>query len=76
MSCPETFDDAQRNVYERAEGGDAEAMFLLASFYHNGDNVPVSETEAFAWCRKAAEAGSVNAMNNLGSLYGSGVGVK
>jgi len=73
---PEGFDETQKTVYESALSGNAEAMFLVASFYHNGDNVERSDEKAFEWCLKAAEAGNANAMNNLGTMYATGDGVK
>lgn len=48
---------------------------MVASFYHNGDNVEVSWEKAFEWCLKAADAGNANAMNNLGAMYAGGNGV-
>ena len=65
---PETLDGPQKLVFESALNGNPEAMFMVASFYHNGENVLRSEEKAFEWCLKAAEAGNVNAMNGVSSL--------
>lgn len=51
----------------KAANGDADAMFRLGVAYQNGLDVQRSYGTAMAWYRKAADAGDVRAMNNLGS---------
>ncbi|MFT4242535.1 MAG: tetratricopeptide repeat protein [Acidovorax sp.] len=59
-----------------AEGGDAEAMATLALRYEKGrDGAPRDRVQAFAWYKKAAEAGSVAGMGGLGAMYFNGWGV-
>lgn len=49
----------------RAESGDVEAQFDLASeYWEKGDY-----EQAFLWCKKAAEQGDVTAQLNLGLMY-------
>lgn len=49
----------------KAESGDVEAQFDLASeYWEKGDY-----EQAFLWCKKAAEQGDVTAQLNLGLMY-------
>ena len=46
------------NVYlEQAEQGDANAQFIVASFYENGNWVAKDPGQAYSWYEKAAKAG-------------------
>ena len=58
-----------------AEGGDAEAMVVLAQAYEKGrDGLQRDRPQAFAWYNKAAQAGSVAGMGGLGAMYFNGWG--
>jgi len=59
-----------------AEGGDAEAMMGLASFYEQGLGVPRDMTKALSWYEKAAGQNFPNAFYQLGLAYEAGKGVK
>lgn len=55
----------------RAEGGDGEALYILATIYDNGydngvDSIPVDSIESTRLYRLSAEAGFLPAMNYLG----------
>ena len=53
-----------------AERGHAEAQFVLAVTYDQGDGVPEDDAEAVRWYRKAAEQGHALAQFGLGTMYG------
>jgi TPR repeat protein len=59
----------------KANAGDAEAQYQLASLYRTGRGVPPDEALAFKWMKAAAEQGHVRAQFNLGAMYLSGRGV-
>lgn len=65
--------DAQRKhvdaIIERAEIGDVDAMVQLAQAYYEGTFLRYDPKEACRWWTKAAEAGDVGSMYNLGILY-------
>ena len=62
---------------EAAEAGDLNCMEELAMLYLNGDEETSADPEkAVYWFRKAAEAGSANAMFNLGLHYAKGHGTE
>jgi hypothetical protein len=58
----------------RAEIGDSEAQYNLASYYGSNIVVPVDYTEAVKWYRKAAEQGHANASFSLAVSYADGIG--
>lgn len=58
-----------------AEGGDAEAQFLLGELYFAGSGVAKDRAVAAAWYRKAADAGDPRAQTQLARLYFYGSGV-
>ena len=58
-----------------SEAGDAEAQFLLASQYHEGQGVPRDYVRAAALYRAAAEQGHAEAQLELGNMYHDGQGV-
>ena len=62
-------------VKQRANQGDAEAQFLLASAYQDGLAVSKSSELAAEWYQKAANKGNTLAMSNLGVMYLNGLGV-
>lgn len=58
-------------------GSDADAAHELALIYENGQhNVEIDVVEAVAWFRKAAEAGHIDAMAELGLCYELGLAVE
>lgn len=64
-----------QELVERAERGDAQAAFAIATAYASGRGVVQSDNEAARWFQKAAEEGLAEAQYNLGVLYVSGRGV-
>ncbi|MDJ0837066.1 MAG: SEL1-like repeat protein [Acidobacteriota bacterium] len=64
-------------IIECAESGDIECVFLLASSIEEGmGGEEPDPAGSVPWYLKAAEAGHPGAMNNLGVLYHSGLGVE
>ncbi len=59
---------AARWLARAADQGHTESLFILASLYEHGDGVPKDESHAIALYRKAASAGHIRAMHNLGVL--------
>ena len=57
------------NLINRAEAGDVDAMVILADAYFEGTQLRYDPHEACKWWEKAAEAGHVTSMHNLGLLY-------
>lgn len=53
----------------QAEGGDIIAMMSLANWYYEGTVLRYDPDQACYWWTRAAEAGDVDAMYNLGLLY-------
>lgn len=58
-----------------ADAGNPDAQVNIGVLHANGEGVPQSYAEAFAWYRKAADQGDVLAINNLGLMYMRGQGV-
>ncbi len=65
--------DAQRRT--RAAQGDPRAQFELGYLYYRGLRVPEDQAQAYAWFRKAADQGFVEAFNYVGGAYYFGQGV-
>jgi GAF domain/Sel1 repeat len=63
-------------IRKMAEQGDAEAQWLLGTFYRNGDGVPQNDFKAVEWFQLSAEQGYVRALSTLGSSYWQGRGVR
>jgi localization factor PodJL len=59
---------AARWLEKAADRGHVEAQFMLASLFERGAGVPKDESKAMALYRKAANAGHIRAMHNLGVL--------
>lgn len=59
---------------KKAEAGEAQAQFELATAYQTGSGVEQNEDAAFQWCTKAAEQGYAKAQNALGLMYRDGTG--
>lgn len=54
---------------QRAESGDVQAMLTLGCAYQEGTTLRYDPQQACYWWTRAAQAGSVDAMYNLGLLY-------
>ena len=65
--------EALEEMRQRAESGDLQCMYQLASYYYNGEYVGYSPEKACYWWTEAANRGHVDSMYNLGLLYGGGV---
>lgn len=64
---------AFRQFERRAENGDAEAQYRLATVLETGwDSVPADSVRALELMRRSARNGFAPAMNYLGYLYGKG----
>jgi len=59
--------DLQRHLAEAADRGDVEAQFALACRYRTDHESPKDLARAVYWYRKAAQAGHIGAMSDLGS---------
>ena len=69
-------------LLDKAEDGDSEAQYEVGWMYDTGqsaldtgESVPVDDTEAFKWYRKAAEQDDADAQYSLGGMYQNGEGV-
>ncbi len=58
-----------------ADRGDADAQWQMGVRYHNGEDVPQDDAQAFQWFLRAAEQGNVDAQATLGAYYWAGRGV-
>jgi TPR repeat protein len=63
------FSIAVPDLFKKAEAGDAEAQFLLATAYATGDGAPKNPERAEKWYRISAGQGHADAQNGLGSFY-------
>ena len=59
-----------------AEGGNANAQFVLARFYYLGQGVKQNYPKAIYWLKKSAAKGNINAQLDLGHIYYYGHVVK
>jgi len=66
---------ALEEVRKLAEQGDAEAQWLMGSYYRNGEGVPRDDVQAAKWFERAANQGHVNAQSAMGAAYWAGRGV-
>ncbi|MCR4665773.1 MAG: sel1 repeat family protein [Desulfovibrio sp.] len=65
-----------KQLRKAAERGDASAANKLGVYYEKGKYGLTPDTaKAVEWYRKAAKAGNILAMHNLGDCYQNGVGV-
>ena len=69
------FDRAAELLEQRAQGGDVEAQYQLASLYRSGRGVAQDDAAAFRWMKAAAEKGHAKAQFNLAKMYLAGRGV-
>ena len=69
------FDLAASLLEQRAQSGDVEAQYQLASLYRSGRGVAHDDVAAFQWMKAAAEKGHAKAQFNLAKMYLAGRGV-
>ena len=63
-----TFSQAQTystQLYQKAQGGDAVAQFVLGYCYHDGTGVTQDKSQAVYWYRKASDQGLAKAKKML-----------
>ncbi len=71
-----SFSETQlQQIIARAQQGDPQSEYELASIYENGRGVKKDFAEALRWYEKAAEQGHIGAQIDLGWFYQSGEGV-
>jgi hypothetical protein len=73
---PSHADAAVRILRERAEAGDAAAMFAWGGRHVNGVGVPQDRGVGLSWLRKAAMEGHAQAQYLVGFCYENGKGVE
>ena len=67
----------EQRLIKMAESGDVDACLTLGYLYLFGENgIKKDEKQAFKYYSIAAEKNDIIALNNLGSLYYSGIGTK
>src|SRR3990167_1103485 len=59
-------------ILEKAEGGDAQAQYELATMYENGKGAEQNIDEALKWFNRVAENGHLGSMIDLGWFYQNG----
>lgn len=64
------------DLIERANKGEADAMFAVGLLYELGLDRPVDLKMAFAWMQKAAQIGDARAMAKVAESYALGRGVE
>src|SRR4249920_2149712 len=69
------FERAADLLEQRAQAGDAEAQYHLASLFRSGRGVAHDDALAFRWMKAAAEKGHAKAQFNLGKMYLAGRGI-
>eukprot|EP00931_Biecheleriopsis_adriatica_P117851 TRINITY_DN93333_c0_g1_i1.p1 TRINITY_DN93333_c0_g1~~TRINITY_DN93333_c0_g1_i1.p1 ORF type:complete len:314 (-),score=66.51 TRINITY_DN93333_c0_g1_i1:516-1421(-) len=68
--------DRFKELQQRAEQGDVEAMHDVAMIYDEGSvAVPCDEQKGFRWFSRAATKGHVDSMYYLGHAYAFGIGI-
>jgi TPR repeat protein len=63
-------------LIKAAEGGDAEAQFLLGQKYRLGLGVKKSNSEAIKWYRKSADQNYARGQNAMGQMHRHGLGIE
>ena len=58
-----------KNLLAKAEGGDAEAMYLVGLEYEAGEAVTSDGEKAIEWMNKAADLGHKEALDWLKQYY-------
>ena len=61
-------DNALKNLNRMAQQGNTEAQFSLGSLYENSTGAQQDKAKAVYWYRKAAEAGHIQALENLNRM--------
>jgi len=64
VQCPKQRDDCRTE--SQGGKGDADAQFGIGYFYSVGQGVPLDQTEAIKWYRKAAEQNFAEAQKQSG----------
>ena len=59
-----------KDLKDLANRGDAQAQYIIGSFYYKGNGVQKDLEEAETWLIKAAESGNVNAQNTMDQIGG------
>jgi len=67
-------DLSSAQVEEKANNGNAAAMFDLSTRYYSGRTLDQDYAKAIQWSRAAADKGHLMAMHNLGVIYQHGHG--
>ena len=65
-------DDSPEALVARAERGDAEAMFALATAFNKGEGAEKDPVQALFWYRKAADLGHAEAEFQIATHYEKG----
>ena len=68
-TLPKVFGAAQSDLQRLADGGNADAQYLLGAFYLNGLGSPRDPVKAKLWLEKSAAQGNSHAAFSLASLY-------
>lgn len=68
------FQAARRLLAPLAEGGNAEAQFVIGKTYFHGSNSDEDRAAAIGWFTKAAKQGFARALGALGYMANNGVG--
>lgn len=69
-------EDLKKEMTAKAERGDAESQFLLATMYMEANGVDQSDRKTVFWLKKAAEQDYSEAQRYLGGIYQYGVGTR
>ena len=62
------------NTREKAQKGDAQAMYDMGTYYAKGDGVQANFNNAFTWFQRSAEAGHPAGWTEIGRFYKNGIG--
>lgn len=68
--------DSIKVIFDKARGGDANAMNEVGGWYYRGQYVDQSYLTALQWWSKAADLGNVRAIGNMGVCYQTGHGIE
>lgn len=69
------YDDALKEFHQLAEQGDAQSLYFIGLFNHNGFGVKKDDAEAAKWFKRAAMKNNALAQYYMGSLTERGNGV-
>ena len=72
---PNSLGDAFACFQKAAQLNDAEALYELAGYYMDGDEIPQDYEKAREYYEKAAALGYFEAYNQLEEIYADGLGV-